>query len=85
MEERRIGAGGVIAGGLSVAACAAAVVALISAAPFTFGISLLGIPIEIAICAAAGIIVSAVEFAAVASNPGQTNPVIHPPSIYAPF
>jgi len=83
LEERKLGVGGVV--GLTVAACATAVAAMVLAAPFTFGLSLLGIPPEIAACAAAGILVSAVGFATVASNPGQTNPVIHPQSIYAPF
>ena len=68
--------------GLTVAACAAAVAAMVLGAPFTFGLSLLGIPPEIAACAAAGILVSAVGFATIATSPGQTNPVIHTPSIY---
>lgn len=65
----------VVAGGLTFGVCAAAVSALIAAAPFTFGISLLGIPAEIAVCAAAGIAVTAVGFASKPSTPSQPPPV----------
>ncbi|ROW14913.1 hypothetical protein VPNG_03305 [Cytospora leucostoma] len=49
LEKRGVGKGV-----LTAAVCAAAVSALIATAPFTFGLSLLGIPAEIALCAAAG-------------------------------
>lgn len=61
--------------GLTAVACAAAVAGMVAAAPFTFGLSLLGIPPEIAACAAAGIDVAAVGFAASAGG-GKTPP--HP-------
>ncbi len=64
-----------VAGGLTFGVCAAAVTALIAAAPFTFGISLLGIPAEIALCAAAGIAVTAAGFASKPSTPSQPPPV----------
>ncbi|KAI2629291.1 putative class V chitinase [Hypomontagnella submonticulosa] len=69
----------VVAGGLTFGVCAAAVSALIAAAPFTFGISLLGIPAEIAVCAAAGIAVTAVGFASKPSTPSQPPPKPKPP------
>ncbi|KAI0419485.1 putative class V chitinase [Xylaria grammica] len=43
-------------GALTATACTEALLALMEAAPFTFGISLLGVPEEIALCATAGIV-----------------------------
>lgn len=51
------------AAGLTFATCAVAIAALIAEAPWTFGITLLGIPAELALCAASGVAVSAMGFA----------------------
>lgn len=75
LEKRGKAANSVAAGGLTFGICAAAVSALIAAAPFTFGISLLGIPAEIAVCAAAGIAVTAAGFASKPAAPAQPPPV----------
>ncbi|KAL7621624.1 hypothetical protein AAE478_008950 [Parahypoxylon ruwenzoriense] len=78
IEERGFGKG-VVTGGLTYGVCAAAIAAMMAAAPFTFGISLLGIPAEVAICAAAGIAVAAVGFASKPSAPPQPPPQPKPP------
>ncbi|KAJ5970687.1 class V chitinase [Penicillium vulpinum] len=41
---------------ITAAICATTILAFIAAAPFTFGLSLLGVPPQIALCAAAGIV-----------------------------
>lgn len=71
--EERGGKGNAI--GLTVAICVAAIVAMIAGAPVTFGLSLLGIPAEIQICLAAGIVISVIGFAVHGSESGQRNPV----------
>ncbi|ETS77353.1 hypothetical protein PFICI_11227 [Pestalotiopsis fici W106-1] len=73
----------VAAGVLTAGLCSAAVAALIAEAPFTFGISLLGIPAEIALCAAAGIVVTAAGFASRPAAPAQPPPH-HPPPVAQP-
>lgn len=73
--EPRGKAGSVDKGALTFGICVAALDALIAAAPFTFGISLLGIPEEIALCAAAGIAIAAGGFSSKPSNPPQPPPV----------
>ncbi|KAF4634253.1 hypothetical protein G7Y89_g3858 [Cudoniella acicularis] len=60
--------------GLTLAICIAAVVAMIAGAPITFGLSLIGIPAEIELCAAAGIVIAVVGFAVHGSESGQRNP-----------
>lgn len=66
--------------GLTVAICAAALASLVAAAPFTFGLSLLGIPAEVAACAAAGIVLTAIGFASISTNPPQPPPRPPPPA-----
>ncbi|KAF2969308.1 hypothetical protein GQX73_g4255 [Xylaria multiplex] len=78
LQERGKGTA-VVAGGLTFGVCAAAISALIAAAPFTFGISLLGIPAEVALCAAAGIAVTAAGFASKPSAPQQPPTKPKPP------
>jgi chitinase len=69
-------AGSAVAGGLTYAICASAIAGLVAAAPFTFGLSLLGIPAETALCIAAGIAVTSIGFAAGSGGkPSQPNPV----------
>ncbi|KAJ6079219.1 class V chitinase [Penicillium canescens] len=68
------GTGGTIGKVVTASICAAAIVALIAEAPFTFGLSLIGIPIDIALCAAAGIAVTASGFVSKPSRPAQSPP-----------
>ena len=67
-----------IANTLTYGVCALAVAALIAEAPFTFGLSLLGVPAEVAACAAAGVAVSAVGFVSKSSRPAQGAPAGQP-------
>lgn len=75
---RRPGKGNDIAvplGVFTATACTIAVEAMIAAAPFTFGLSLLGIPAEVVACAAAGIAVAAAGYAVGGTSPSQPPPV----------
>ncbi|KAJ6018170.1 class V chitinase [Penicillium sp. IBT 35674x] len=63
---------------LTYFSCAAALASLIAEVPFTFGISLLGVAPELAVCAASGIAVSAVGFASKPSRPAQQAPAGQP-------
>ncbi|OJJ66497.1 hypothetical protein ASPBRDRAFT_59613 [Aspergillus brasiliensis CBS 101740] len=66
--------GGTIGTVVTASICAAAIVALIAEAPWTFGLSLIGIPVDIALCAAAGIAVTASGFVSKPSRPAQAPP-----------
>jgi chitinase len=66
---------GAAAGLTTVVACAAAFSLLIATAPVTFGLSLLGEPVIISACLAAGIVMTATGFAA---KPGGTTPQTNP-------
>uniref|UniRef100_A0A093XDC7 chitinase n=1 Tax=Talaromyces marneffei PM1 TaxID=1077442 RepID=A0A093XDC7_TALMA len=67
-----------LTGALTFQICAAALAALIAAAPFTFGTSLLGIPAEILLCAATGIAIAASGFASKPGAPPQKPPFVGP-------
>ncbi|KAJ6133731.1 class V chitinase [Penicillium sp. IBT 18751x] len=59
---------------LSYTTCALALTAFVAESPVTFGISLLGIPLELYMCAASGIAVSAGGYVTKSSRKAQGNP-----------
>ncbi|KAK1147072.1 hypothetical protein N8T08_001811 [Aspergillus melleus] len=63
---------------LTYSICAGALALLISEAPFIFGLSLLGIPAELALCAASGIVVTAAGFATKPARKAHGNPTGQP-------
>ncbi|PLB55790.1 putative class V chitinase [Aspergillus steynii IBT 23096] len=63
---------------LTYSICIGALGWLISEAPLTFGLSLLGVPAELALCAASGIVVAAAGFATKPARKAQGNPAGQP-------
>lgn len=67
---------------VSIGTCGLALAVLLGEAPFTFGVTLLGIPAELFLCAATGVAVGAGGFASKSSGrKAQANPNGQPPAI----